>query len=229
MSEALWTALGAAGAAAGETRILTHFERDPERFALFSVRLGDMLLDFSKTALDARALTLLIELAESRGVPARRDAMFRGEPINVTEGRAVLHTALRNRANTPVLVADFFSCEAAMVSTYLQFLRSHPNYVRLAEEIRLHDPELYRQGTITQLAHTECRLRRGIGRGDLAPMGDAEITIQAYFIIGTLTFLDRMMESDSYPGDAAVTATYISFLRTGLNPCGALQQVSHGH
>ena len=63
-----------------------------------------MLLDFSKTDLDAHALTLLIQLAEARGVPQRRDAMFRGEPINVTEDRAVLHTALRNRAGTPVLV-----------------------------------------------------------------------------------------------------------------------------
>ena len=67
-----------AGKAARETRILALFERDPERFDAFSVRLGDMLLDFSKTALDARALTLLIELAEARGVPERRDAMFRG-------------------------------------------------------------------------------------------------------------------------------------------------------
>ena len=68
------------------------------------MRLGDMLLDFSKVNLDAHALTLLIQLAEARGVPERRDAMFRGDPINVTEGRAVLHTALRNRANTPVMV-----------------------------------------------------------------------------------------------------------------------------
>ena len=104
MTNAIWAALQEAGAAAGQTRILSHFERNPERFHTFSARLGDMLLDFSKTSLDARALTLLIELAEARGVRARRDAMFGGEAINVTEGRAVLHTALRNRANTPVLV-----------------------------------------------------------------------------------------------------------------------------
>ena len=63
-----------------------------------------MLLDFSKTSIDAHALTLLIELAEARGVPERRDAMFTGAPINVTEDRAVLHTALRNRSGKPVLV-----------------------------------------------------------------------------------------------------------------------------
>jgi glucose-6-phosphate isomerase len=104
MSENLWQALAEAGAAARDRRILTLFERNPDRFREFSVRLGDMLLDFSKTNLDAHALTLLIELAEVRGVPARRDAMLRGDRINATEDRAVLHTALRNRSGTPVMV-----------------------------------------------------------------------------------------------------------------------------
>jgi len=104
MTDALWTQLHEAGKAAKDTPILARFDRDPNRFGTFSVALGDMLLDFSKTSLDARALTLLIELAEAKGVPARRDAMFRGDAINVTENRAVLHTALRNRANTPVFV-----------------------------------------------------------------------------------------------------------------------------
>jgi glucose-6-phosphate isomerase len=104
-TEAVWQSLGEAGDAARARSILSLFDRNPARFAEFSVRLGDMLFDFSKTSLDAHALTLLIQLAEVRGVPGRRDAMFAGEPINVTECRAVLHTALRNRANTPVLVA----------------------------------------------------------------------------------------------------------------------------
>ncbi|MBA3323782.1 MAG: glucose-6-phosphate isomerase [Rhodobacteraceae bacterium] len=104
MPEAIWTALAAAGAEAKDRRIATLFERNPDRFREFSARLGDILFDYSKTNLDAHALTLLLQLAEARGVPARRDAMVRGEPINVTEGRAVLHTALRNRADTPVLV-----------------------------------------------------------------------------------------------------------------------------
>ncbi len=63
-----------------------------------------MLLDFSKTGIDAHALALLIRLAEAAGVPAKRDAMFSGAAINATEGRAVLHTALRNRADAPVEV-----------------------------------------------------------------------------------------------------------------------------
>ncbi len=63
-----------------------------------------MLLDFSKTAIDARSLTLLIELAAARGVPERRDLMFTGARINTTENRPVLHIALRNRSGKPILV-----------------------------------------------------------------------------------------------------------------------------
>jgi glucose-6-phosphate isomerase len=104
MTEAIWTALETAGEAARDRRITTLFERNPDRFREFSASLDDMVLDFSKTNIDAQALTRLIELAEARGVPARRDAMFAGEPINLTEKRAVLHTALRNRSREPVLV-----------------------------------------------------------------------------------------------------------------------------
>ncbi len=104
MGEAIWQALAEAGKAAEGRRITALFERNPDRFREFSVSLGDMLLDFSKTNIDAQALTLLIQLAESCGVPERRDAMFNGLPINVTEGRSVLHIALRNRSNRPILV-----------------------------------------------------------------------------------------------------------------------------
>ena len=104
MSDAIWRELAEAGTSAREVPILDRFRHDPSRFASFSVRLGDMLLDFSKTALDARSLTLLIELAAARGVPERRDLMFTGAKINVTEDRAVLHIALRNRSGKPILV-----------------------------------------------------------------------------------------------------------------------------
>ena len=67
-----------------------------DRAAHFSIRTDDLLFDYSKTAIDPHARDLLVRLAESSGVAARRDAMFSGEKINETEGRAVLHTALRN-------------------------------------------------------------------------------------------------------------------------------------
>jgi glucose-6-phosphate isomerase len=81
------------------------FERDPKRFAGFSAGAGDLLLDYSKCAVNARTMKLLGALAAAADVTGKRDAMFAGAMINTTEGRAVLHTALRNRANTPVMVA----------------------------------------------------------------------------------------------------------------------------
>lgn len=80
------------------------FAEDAGRFGRFSVSLDDMLLDYSKNRIDADAFGLLIELAKAAGVAERRDAMFAGAVINSTEKRSVLHTALRNRSNKPVLV-----------------------------------------------------------------------------------------------------------------------------
>ncbi|MFN7102664.1 MAG: glucose-6-phosphate isomerase [Pseudorhizobium sp.] len=90
--------------ATNATDLRAAFAADPERFARYSVALGDLLMDFSKTAVNDQVLVLLERLAGDAGVATKRDAMFAGEPINFTEARAVLHTALRNRANTPVLV-----------------------------------------------------------------------------------------------------------------------------
>ncbi len=81
------------------------FERDPQRFASYSAKLDDLLIDYSKCAVGGHTMKLLAGLAEAADVEAKRDAMFEGAIINSSEGRAVLHTALRNRANRPVLVA----------------------------------------------------------------------------------------------------------------------------
>jgi glucose-6-phosphate isomerase len=80
------------------------FAEDPDRFSRFSVSLGDLFLDFSKNRVTAETMKLLFALAEQAKVSAWRDRMFRGDKINGTENRAVLHTALRNRSNRPVLV-----------------------------------------------------------------------------------------------------------------------------
>ncbi|XP_052744878.1 glucose-6-phosphate isomerase [Bicyclus anynana] len=85
------------------------FQKDPERFNKFSLRIptpndGDILLDYSKNRVDDAALALLLQLARSRNVEQARDAMFTGQKINFTEDRAVLHIALRNRQNKPILV-----------------------------------------------------------------------------------------------------------------------------
>ncbi len=86
------------------TDLRAAFVADPQRFSRFSVSLDDLLMDYSKTAVNDDILALLVKLAETGGVEAKRDVMFSGKAINFTESRAVLHTALRNRSNTPVIV-----------------------------------------------------------------------------------------------------------------------------
>ena len=72
------------------------FAADPDRFSRFSLTLDDLLLDFSKCAIEEETLTLFEALADAAGVEEARAAMFSGAPINATEGRAVLHVALRD-------------------------------------------------------------------------------------------------------------------------------------
>jgi len=71
------------------------FARDPGRFAALSLQAPEVFADLSKNLLDTATLRFLLDLARECGLASRRDAMFAGEPINLTEGRAVLHTALR--------------------------------------------------------------------------------------------------------------------------------------
>lgn len=80
------------------------FDADANRFVKFTASQADLLMDYSKTAVNEDILALFEELAEKGGVAKKRDEMFAGARINFTEDRAVLHTALRNRSNTPVLV-----------------------------------------------------------------------------------------------------------------------------
>ncbi|MCL5668747.1 MAG: glucose-6-phosphate isomerase [Gammaproteobacteria bacterium] len=80
------------------------FQQDPQRFKKFSLAFNDILLDFSKNRITEETLTLLLNLARQSGVESWIEKMFAGEKINVTENRAALHVALRNRSNTPILV-----------------------------------------------------------------------------------------------------------------------------
>jgi len=87
-----------------KTTMREQFAADPDRFAKFSAKSGDMLLDYSKNRIDEEALEALFTLARDCGVEQRRDAMWAGEPINITENRAVMHMALRYRGEQPVKV-----------------------------------------------------------------------------------------------------------------------------
>ncbi|MFD3653819.1 glucose-6-phosphate isomerase [Streptomyces sp. NPDC058620] len=90
-----WTALGKHREELGGTQLRQLFADAPDRGTDYSLRVGDLLVDYSKNLVTDETLRLLRELAAATGVAELRDAMFRGEKINTTEDRAVLHTALR--------------------------------------------------------------------------------------------------------------------------------------
>ncbi|KAF7492756.1 Glucose-6-phosphate isomerase [Sarcoptes scabiei] len=85
------------------------FKNDPQRFEKYHIKLmtpqnGFLLFDYSKNLIDEKVMQGLLELAKHRKVEAMRDLMFAGEKINFTENRSVLHIALRNRSNRPIVV-----------------------------------------------------------------------------------------------------------------------------
>jgi glucose-6-phosphate isomerase len=101
-----WEALAKHFVKMKRVHMRTLFSEDPERFQKFSVRFNDILVDYSKNIITEETLALLIGLADEVGLKEAIEKMFTGDKINETENRAVLHTALRNRANRPVYVDD---------------------------------------------------------------------------------------------------------------------------
>ncbi|HZL37272.1 MAG TPA: glucose-6-phosphate isomerase [Tepidisphaeraceae bacterium] len=99
-----WKALHEHYAAASRLAMRDLFRADPQRFDAFSARFQDILLDFSKNRITGETFQLLLNLARQADVPGWARKMFAGEKINTSEGRAVLHTALRNRSNRPIMV-----------------------------------------------------------------------------------------------------------------------------
>jgi glucose-6-phosphate isomerase len=99
-----WRALQAHHAQVKDVHLRDLFAKDPGRAERFAVEGAGLSLDYSKNRIIEETMRLLFALAEERGLAARRDAMFRGEKINTTEGRAVLHVALRAPRGTHILV-----------------------------------------------------------------------------------------------------------------------------
>ncbi|MCX7888104.1 MAG: glucose-6-phosphate isomerase [Rhodobacteraceae bacterium] len=127
--------------------------RSHGRAEAFSIRCDGLLFDYSKTAIDAHARDLLIRLAEASHVASKRDAMFSGARINETEGRAVLHTALRN-LDQPVLVDGH--------DVMPEVRRTHDRMKAFARDIR--EGRLKGQGgPFTDVVNI------GIGGSDLGP------------------------------------------------------------
>ncbi|GEA52872.1 glucose-6-phosphate isomerase [Vibrio inusitatus NBRC 102082] len=100
-----WKALTAHFESAQDMEMKDLFAQDSERFDNFSKKFGDdILVDYSKNLVNNETMKHLFDLAKQTELKSAIDAMFSGETINKTEGRSVLHTALRNRSNTPVVV-----------------------------------------------------------------------------------------------------------------------------
>ncbi len=99
-----WKALAAHFEKIKGLRLAELFQQDPHRAETFRAGFEDLLLDYSKNRVTAETMKLLFALAREAGVESLRDAMFAGRKINETEGRAVLHIALRNRSNRPIFV-----------------------------------------------------------------------------------------------------------------------------
>ena len=99
-----WKKLQAHYEAISQTSIKALFEANAKRFEEFSIQYPSILIDYSKNRINAETVQLLIDLAKETKVDEAIQQMFAGEVINVTEKRAVLHTALRNRSNEPVFV-----------------------------------------------------------------------------------------------------------------------------
>ena len=101
---AAWQALQQHYQASKDVQIKELFAADPQRGTEFALQAGDIYADVSKHRISTETIDLLLDLARDCHVETRRDAMFAGEAINTTEKRAVLHTALRNVSDQPVMV-----------------------------------------------------------------------------------------------------------------------------
>ncbi|MDT0460575.1 glucose-6-phosphate isomerase [Streptomyces sp. DSM 41527] len=97
-----WTALSKHREQMAQVHLRELFERDPGRAERYTLQVGDLHLDYSKHLVTDETLGLLRDLAAARGVAELRDAMFRGEKINITERRSVLHVALRAPASEAI-------------------------------------------------------------------------------------------------------------------------------
>jgi len=127
----MWDEVRAAARAAEGRRIADLFETDPERAETYSATADGMRLDISKTTLTAPDRDLLLALLDAQGFAARRDAMFRGQPINETEQRAVLHTALRD------LTSDALMLDGTDILADIRATRAR--MARFADDIRAGD------------------------------------------------------------------------------------------
>ncbi|MEX8548127.1 MAG: glucose-6-phosphate isomerase [Mucilaginibacter sp.] len=171
------------------------FAQDLDRFKKFSIKFEDILFDFSKNRIDEKTLALLIQLAKECQLKEAIEAMFTGEKINETEGRSVLHTALRNVTNKPLTVDGENITEE--VNAVLKQMETFSNAVISGEW------KGYKGDEITDVVNI------GIGGSDLGPVMVTE-ALKPYKTRLNLHF------------DSNVDGTQITEILKGLNPATTL-------
>ncbi len=151
-----WQALAQHQREMAEVHMRDLFAQDPQRFERFSLRMGDILFDYSKNRITAETMALLLDLARQANVAGKIEAMFTGEKYNNTEKRAVLHVALRNRSNRPIVAAGGVDVMPE-VNRVLAHMRT------FSEEVRAGAWQGYTGKAITDVVNI------GIGGSDLGP------------------------------------------------------------
>ena len=171
------------------------FARDPGRFDAFGVEAPEVFADLSKNRIDIATQHFLLDLARECGVEARRDAMFAGNPINTTEGRAVLHTALRAPHNSP-LARSLPEVEQVLTSmlAYVETVRDTPaSGVRHIVNIGIGGSDLGPQMVVPALdafAHPGLTLHfvSNVDGHDITPVLRKLKASETLFIIASKTF-----------------------------------------
>jgi glucose-6-phosphate isomerase len=159
------------------------FANDVNRFEKFSLSFDDILLDYSKNIIESKTMDLLIDLAKASGIKEYAKKMFSGEILNWTEGRAVLHSALRNRSNKPVYVDG--KDVMPDVKNVLEKMKTFCSRIRSGKWV----------------GHTGKRIKNvvniGIGGSDLGPVMVCE-ALKHYADGPTLRFVSNVDGTDFY-------------------------------
>jgi glucose-6-phosphate isomerase len=155
-SSAAWKALETHQREMANVHMRDLFAQEPQRFDKFSLQFQDLLLDYSKNRITEKTMQLLRDLARQADLKGWTEKMFNGEKINITEQRAVLHIALRNRSNRPIIVdgADVMP----EVNAVLQHMKSFSDAIRSGQWTG------YTGKRITDVVNI------GIGGSDLGPV-----------------------------------------------------------
>ena len=211
-----WQALATHHGQIKDVHLRTLFADDPGRATRFSAEGAGLFLDYSKNRITGETLRLLLALAEERGVAKRRDAMFAGDKINITERRAVLHIALRAPRGTSILVDG-----SDVVPEVHEVL-----HAMAAFATRL------RSGAMT--GHTGKRIRNivniGIGGSDLGPemayralrdFSDRSMTFRFVANVDGADFCEAVQDLDAAETLFIVSSKTFTTLETMTNAAAA--------